>query len=561
MKVKVILLLMVLGMASCSEDQVKELTEVTVADFTATVNDGAESGTFIGQIEASATIGELTYTLESESVAGAFEVNETTGELTVGDGSVFDYETNPSITGVVHVVSGEITKPVNLTVTVMGVTSTDLTATIAENPLTGTVLGSVTGTTNGATLVYTLASEDPVGAFTVDAASGEVLVKDKLLFDYESRTTLTATVKIATGEVFSEASVSITLTDLAPSWKVVGSKTFSAGKAHDQSIAVHNGIPYVAYRDEANSNKTTVMKYVDDAWTVVGTAGFSQGYAAFQSLAFNGDIPYVAYRDDVNDRKTTVMKFEGGSWQLVGTAGAVGLSRTAAVSYTSEYQSLAFDNGVPYVAYKDWSISGKVSLMKYNGSSWALVGSGGFSDGSVDYVTLKFNNGIPYVAYEDADNDSRATVMKYENSSWTPVGTAGFSADEAAHLHLLFDDDVPYVAYSDADQSGKTTVMKYTNNSWSVVGSAGFTQSDGQYQTLGVMDDKIHVAFRDSQQGGKATMMQYNGTSWSALGTAGFSDGNVNHFDMVVDNNIPYVVYRDDTENANKTTVMRYDDK
>ncbi|UXX79966.1 hypothetical protein N7E81_02455 [Reichenbachiella carrageenanivorans] len=562
MKTKIILMLMVLGMASCSEDALKEMGEVTVEDFAATVYSGAKAGDVIGTIQASTTLGELTFDIKSESISGAIALDETSGVLSVGDPSVFDFEINPSITGVVTVINGEVSEEVNLTITVSGVTSEDLVVIVDENPANDFVLGQLVSKANGSTASFTFSAQEPAGALAINAA-GEVSVKDKSLFDYEARTEVTATVKVSVGEVFSESEITITLRDVAPSWQVIGAAGFSAGKAHDQSIAVHNGIPYVAYRDEANGNKTTVMKYEDDQWQVVGTAGFSQGYATFQSLAFNGDVPYVAYRDDVNNRKTTVMKYESGSWQVVGTKGFARTisARATAVSFTSESQSLVFDNGVPYIAFKDWSRSEKASVMKFDGTNWVQVGTAGFTAGATDYVTLKFASGVPYIAFEDGANASKATVMKFVNGAWEIVGTAGISSGSTTYVHLLFDGTVPYIAYSDNDEAGKTTVMKYDNSAWSVVGTAGFTQADGQYQTLGILDDKIVVAMRDSNKGGKATLMQYSGSVWSAVGTAGFSNGNVNHLDLVVDNDIPYVVYRDDAENINKTTVMRYDDK
>ncbi|MEP3387154.1 MAG: cadherin repeat domain-containing protein [Reichenbachiella sp.] len=565
MKNKLILMLMVLGMASCSEDAVKELeeelAELTVEDFVGSINDGPKAGDVIGTIKASTTLGELIFSLKSESVSGAFSLADDTGEISVGDATIFDYETNPSLSGVVTVVNGDIEKEVGVTVTVAGVVTSDLSVTIDENPTVGYVLGTLTGTTNGSAITYSITAAEPSGALAVDATSGELTVLNESFFDYETRTELTATIKVAADEVYAESQVTISLTDIAPSWTTIGSKSFSAGKAHNQSIAVNNGIPYVAYRDEANGNKTTVMKYENNQWTVVGSAGISDGYATFQSLAFDNGIPYVAFRDDTNNRKTTVMKFVSGSWQLVGAAGSVGSSRTSAVVYAAEYQSLAFNNGVPYVAYKDGAVGSKVSVMKFNGTTWLAVGAAGFSTGSADYITLKFDNDIPYVAYVDGGNSSKVTVMKYESNSWQEVGSAGVSTGASSHVHLLFDGGIPYVAYSDHDLSEKVTVMKYDNSSWSVVGSAGFSQSSAQYQSLAVMGDKLHVAYRDSQQGGKATVMQFNGNSWSALGTAGFSDGNVNHLDMVVDNDIPYVVFRDDADNVNKTTVMRFDDK
>ena len=57
--------------------------------------------------------------------------------------------------------------------------------------------------------------------------------------------------------------------------------------------------------------------------------------------------------------------------------------------------------------------------MKYDGTSWANVGTAGFSVGEVDFTSLAFNptDGQPYVAYQDWANSLKATVMKYDYST------------------------------------------------------------------------------------------------------------------------------------------------
>ena len=62
---------------------------------------------------------------------------------------------------------------------------------------------------------------------------------------------------------------------------------------------------------------------------------------------------------------------------------------------------------------------------------WQILGSAGFSDGTVYYTSLYIYDGTPYVAYTDTNIDAKATVMKYNGSSWEPVGSKGFSADGA----------------------------------------------------------------------------------------------------------------------------------
>ena len=74
--------------------------------------------------------------------------------------------------------------------------------------------------------------------------------------------------------------------------------------------------------------------------------------------------------------------------------------------------------------------------MKYNGSSWIMVGSPGFSAGEVFFTTIAINtSGTPYVAYQDVGNSNKATVMKFNGSSWVNVGSPGFSAGNAQLGH------------------------------------------------------------------------------------------------------------------------------
>jgi hypothetical protein len=294
------------------------------------------------------------------------------------------------------------------------------------------------------------------------------------------------------------------------SWVTVGSAGFSAGEADYTSLAFYNGTPYVAYLDWGNSVKATVMKYdaLAGNWVTVGSAGFSAGEAENTSLAFDGSgNPYVAYRDDSNGGKATVMKYDAlaGNWVTVGPAGFS--------AGEADYTSLAFDgSGTPYVAYGDVGHSHKATVMKYDAlaGNWVTVGSADFSAGGAYYTSLAFDgSGNPYVAYTDGGNSYKATVMKYSGSSWVTVGSAGFSAGEADGTSLAFDGSgKPYVAYEDVGNSQKATVMKYNGSSWVTVGSAGFSAGQVDYTSLAFDGSgNLYVAYMDYGNGYKATVM------------------------------------------------------
>lgn len=52
------------------------------------------------------------------------------------------------------------------------------------------------------------------------------------------------------------------------------------------------------------------MKFDGLNWVNAGNAGFSAGNSTYQSLAIINNKPYVAFRDEVNEGKTSVMRFQ-----------------------------------------------------------------------------------------------------------------------------------------------------------------------------------------------------------------------------------------------------------
>jgi hypothetical protein len=362
----------------------------------------------------------------------------------------------------------------------------------------------------------------------------------------------------STAPVSNSFSTTSAATYTAPSWSAVGAAGFSAGAASYESLSFSPaGTPYLAYEDGSNGSKATVMRFNGSAWEAVGAAGFSAGAASYESLSFSPNgTPYLAYEDGNKSYKATVMSFNGSSWEVVGTAG---FSANAA-----NEGSLSFSpNGTPYLAYSDAGNSNKATVMKFNGSSWAVVGAVGFSGGEADNESLSFSpDGTPYLAYSDysnGGNSGNATVMKFNGSSWAVVGAADFSAGLTTSESLSFSPDgTPYLAYYDGGNSGNATVMKFNGSSWEVVGAAGFSAGTAYYESLSFSPDGTpYLAYCDYGNSKKATVMRFNGSSWAVVGVAGFSAGGTGYesFSFSPDGT-PYLAYVD-LGNSNKATVMR----
>jgi hypothetical protein len=345
-------------------------------------------------------------------------------------------------------------------------------------------------------------------------------------------------------------SIGCSLTSFGQQWTALGTQGYSAAGVQYPDLAVYNGTPYVAFKDAANAEKCTVMKYIGSSWVVVGSAGFSQGIARDQSIAIdqqNGTV-YVAYSDAENGSKTTVMKFNGTSWELVGTAG---------FSAMASYQSLVIDNGIPYVAFSEYY----TKMMKFNGTSWEYVG--GVLPGSVDaswYTKLAMYNHQPYVVYRDIFNGSKTTVVHLDaNGSWEPYGAPAFSDGDSKYQSIDMDaNGVAYVAYQDMANGGRLTVKKYENSAWVTVGTQGFSLGLAVVPILKLNAGIPYVVFRDESEGNKLTVMKFDGSNWVAVGGAGITSGAAFGSKLVFDGGVAYVNYGDETV-GNKAALKKYD--
>ncbi|MGN6568668.1 MAG: T9SS type A sorting domain-containing protein [Flavipsychrobacter sp.] len=284
-----------------------------------------------------------------------------------------------------------------------------------------------------------------------------------------------------------------------------------------------NDTPYVAYSN--GGNKAVVKKYNGSSWDTVGPGtGISKSTASYITLAFNKyNELYLAYKDFGISNKAVVRKYNAttGNWDTVGVAGFTASS----VSYLS----LAFDtSGLPYVAYGDGSVSNKLSVMRDSSNNWVHVGTTGVSTGTSLYTSVRIDtNNIPYVAYEDGGSGSKATVMKYSGGSWSVVGSAGFSAGSATFVNMRFDKyNTPYVSYKDGSLSNKATVKQYSGGSWSTVGSAGFSASTANYMSMCIDgSNNLYVSYEDFSKSTKATVMKYIGTTWDGSGWSNGTPG------------------------------------
>lgn len=188
------------------------------------------------------------------------------------------------------------------------------------------------------------------------------------------------------------------------SWEMIGFAGFSQNPVSQISLAVYNDVPYVAYRNEkpdrinvggtwqgATAYSGELKKYDSDSGNWVNMGPFATGGYSTTYLTIVEGIPYVAYVDWLTGYGVTLKKYDASSWTRVDN-GNLKIADSSNISYASFH----FSDGTFYVACR--LTDGTTAVKKYNGSTWVSVGVPGMTEGSVMANSLAVNNGIPYLA-------------------------------------------------------------------------------------------------------------------------------------------------------------------
>jgi len=178
-----------------------------------TVVENAVAGTVVGVVSGQdVDDATLSYVMEELDAGGRFTIDASTGEITVLDGSLLDFETGSSHTIVTQVTdSGGLTYVEYFTVSVLNEAEApyDITATalvVDENAVAGTTVGHAWGLDVDDTPILYSLIDDASGRFSIDANTGELTVLDSSLLDHETNSShvILVGVEDATGLRYSE---------------------------------------------------------------------------------------------------------------------------------------------------------------------------------------------------------------------------------------------------------------------------------------------------------------------------------------------------------------------
>ncbi len=311
----------------------------------------------------------------------------------------------------------------------------------------------------------------------------------------------------------------------AQSWQPVGPDDFtdpSIASGAELDMKLDNaGYPVLAFLDNGDNWKASVLHWDGSSWIPYGTQAISSNNVNYLSLVIDANgYPIVAYTDPDYFGRATVKRWNGSSWSTVGNPGF-----TVNSAY---YPSVQVDNlNNPVVAFSDDSQGGKATVMKWDGSNWVLIGGAGFTATGASMISMQLDgNQYPVVAYQNSSSQ-KAVVARWDGVAWSQVGDEISDGVIYYKLALRLDEnDNPIVGYTDGVNAYRATAKEWNGTSWITLGDVGST--NGYYTSVEVDAGGYPVfGFHAGPLGGKATVLRWNGSSWTAVGSAGFSAGSI----------------------------------
>ncbi|MCA3864198.1 MAG: cadherin domain-containing protein, partial [Burkholderia sp.] len=210
------------------------------------VIEGAANGTYTGLTGSlvSPTGSPVTYSLIS-SAFGRFQINSTTGAVTVANGALLDFETQSAWNITVGATDGKITGSKVFTINLVNgndapgtVSDTDGADNIVnEGAAVGTVVGIAAQAIdpNGDLLTYSLVN-NAGGRFAINASTGVITVANGALLDFESQSAWDVTVRATDGGgLYSEQLFTIDIADIV--WDTLVDSDLATNDIVDENAA------------------------------------------------------------------------------------------------------------------------------------------------------------------------------------------------------------------------------------------------------------------------------------------------------------------------------------
>ncbi len=324
------------------------------------------------------------------------------------------------------------------------ITASNFEVVIDENPQQGVTLGTIEASATQGALSYSIVSQSPEGAITINETSGEVAVDDVTLFDFEAHPTIEATVQVSAEDAETKTiTVTITLNDVR---EIAGFITTWQTTVDNESITISTRFDEYMYDYTIDWGDGTM----DTNQTEDATHNYTS--AGTYTVVITGEFPAIYFgRDDVNAKKIlTIDQWDDIVWQTMFEAfrGCTNLAYNATdapiLSEVTTMNSMFYGASIFNGDISNWDVSNVTRM----GSMFGGASAFNQDIGSWDVSNVKSMNGM----FEEASSFNQdigswdvsnlenmgfmfylASAFNQDVSSWDVSNvTAMFSAFEGA---------------------------------------------------------------------------------------------------------------------------------
>jgi hypothetical protein len=284
-----------------------------------------------------------------------------------------------------------------------------------------------------------------------------------------------------------------------------------------------NNTPYLAYlarENSATANIPEVLKFDGTNWVRAGTG--LNFYSNIIQLARdeNGSIYLAAYITAQNVE--AVFHLVNGVWTAQGSP---------TFRLTSTFPGLVVENSNIYLSgITDTSGSDAwLSVRKYNGTTWSLVGPGQLVNFSrKSSLVVKSNNDL-FLAVEVPEVPSCpmfncttyvSRVYEWDSSDWVKIGEFSPSPGGVSMRDTLLKKDVNedlLLSFSGGINAALPSVMRYDGTTWSAILTSPYQSQSAALHRFEVdSDNNLYTAFLDG--------LRFNNPTVKTIGLGGPAD-------------------------------------
>ncbi|WP_206539804.1 choice-of-anchor Q domain-containing protein, partial [Psychroserpens damuponensis] len=241
-------------------------------------------------------------------------------------------------------------------------------------------------------------------------------------------------------------------------------------------------------------------------WNQVGAAQFTNDGADVALALSSSNVPYVAYSDTTVDGKVHVEMFDGTNWVEVGT------NVSPAIVPVKLAIAINPITGYPWVSYKDTSTNRQV-VKKYDGTNWVLDTADVFGYEPLSKVQLKFDaNGDATIAATFTHSlQYRETLrVKRKNNGETSWANDFSIVVTSRSFDLVTANKIAAGETGVVSSSEKRYIYEYISNAWT---STYNTAGAATVFNDGVMASDDNKIIYNAHNGGNPLLTGENGMS------------------------------------------------